>query len=259
MEFSVYSQNGEDGILDFLIEVLDLSSYPKAFIEFGVQNYKESNTRFLLKNRNYQGLIIDASKENIDFVKRDEIYWKYDLEAKCAFITAENIDMIIKDYLSSRNLSNVAILSIDIDGVDYFIWESIKCITPCIVIIEYNALFGSDREISVPYRADFNRFKEHFSGLYFGASIKAIIQLGKSKNYEFIGADSSGTNLFFIHQSLKIKGIKTYPLKEYCTRHNARQSRDEYGNLNFKSGDERTKALEGLLVYNTSLNKSEIL
>ena len=238
-EFSIYSQNGEDGILDFLITYLNLDSpkspYPKAFIEFGVQNYLESNTRFLLKKRNWKGLILDSSFENINYIKNDEIYWRFDIEAKEKFITKNNINQIINSYLESKKIDNVALLSIDIDGVDYFIWEEIE-IVPAIVVIEYNALFGI-QSICIPYRDDFDRFKSHHSGLYFGASIEALIQLAAKKQYKFVGADSSGTNLFFIHNSFKekIKFIKTHPLKDYCTRHNVRQSRDKYGNLTYKS------------------------
>lgn len=247
-EFSAYSQNGEDGIIDFLLNILELDSsiYPRAFIEFGVQNYVESNTRYLLKKRNFQGLIIDGDRENIDYIRRDEIYWRFDLEAKCAFITKDNINALIKEWLDSRELKNVALLSIDIDGVDYFVWESIECVNPAIVVVEYNALFGSIDSRSVPYRDDFERFSADYSGLYFGASIKALVELGEAKGFSFIGADSSGTNLFFINNALKEKldFLQVYPFSEYCSRHHARQSRDENGNLSFLSAKDRLKVLE---------------
>lgn len=253
-EFSAYSQNGEDGILDLLIESLELdslhSSYPRAFVEFGVQDYTESNTRYLLKKRNFMGFIIDGSATHIESIKQDGIYWKHDLEAQCAFITKDNINTLIKQWLDSRKLDNIAILSIDIDGVDYFVWEAIECVNPAIVVVEYNAVFGSELCVSVPYRADFERFAAHFSGLYFGASIEALISLGKSKGYIFVGADSSGTNAFFIHQSLESKlPFSTAPLQEYCSTHHARQSRDAFGNLSFLQGDERLKAIKHLPLH----------
>lgn len=253
-EFSAYSQNGEDGILDLLIESLELdsphSSYPRAFVEFGVQDYTESNTRYLLKKRNFMGFIIDGSATHIESIKQDGIYWKHDLEAQCAFITKDNINTLIKQWLDSRKLDNIAILSIDIDGVDYFVWEAIECVKPAIVVVEYNALFGESLCVSVPYRADFDRFLAHHSGLYFGASIKALISLGKSKGYIFVGADSSGTNAFFIHQSLESKlPFSTAPLQEYCSTHHARQSRDTFGNLSFLQGDERLKAIKHLPLH----------
>ncbi|STO97562.1 hypothetical protein [Helicobacter canis] len=253
-EFSVYSQNGEDGILDLLIEVLELDSihspYPRAFVEFGVQDYTESNTRYLLKKRNFMGFIMDGSATHIESIKQDGIYWKHDLEAQCAFITKDNINTLIKQWLDSRKLDNIAILSIDIDGVDYFVWEAIECVNPAIVVVEYNAVFGSELCVSVPYRADFDRFLAHHSGLYFGASIEALISLGKSKGYIFVGADSSGTNAFFIHQSLESKlPFSTAPLQEYCSTHHARQSRDAFGNLSFLQGDERLKAIKHLPLH----------
>lgn len=253
-EFSAYSQNGEDGILDLLIESLELdslhSSYPRAFVEFGVQDYTESNTRYLLKKRNFMGFIIDGSATHIESIKQDGIYWKHDLEAQCAFITKDNINTLIKQWLDYRKLDNIAILSIDIDGVDYFVWEAIECVKPAIVVVEYNALFGESLCVSVPYRADFDRFLAHHSGLYFGASIKALISLGKSKGYIFVGADSSGTNAFFIHQSLESKlPFSIAPLQEYCSTHHARQSRDTFGNLSFLQGDERLKAIKHLPLH----------
>ena len=253
-EFSAYSQNGEDGILDLLIEILELDSphspYPRAFVEFGVQDYTESNTRYLLKKRNFMGFIMDGNATHIESIKKDEIYWKHDLQAQCAFITKENINTLIKQWLDSRKLENIALLSIDIDGVDYFVWEAIECVNPAIVVVEYNAVFGDELCVSVPYRADFERFAAHFSGLYFGASIKALIALGKAKGYVFIGADSSGTNLFFIHKSLESKlCFTTAPLQEYCSIHHARQSRDTFGNLSFLQGDERLRAIEHLPLH----------
>ncbi|MGX2982701.1 hypothetical protein [Helicobacter sp. 23-1045] len=246
-EFSAYSQNGEDGIIDFLIEILDLenSAYPRAFVEFGVQNYSESNTRYLLKKRNFRGLVIDGSAKNVDFIRNDEIYWKFDLCAKCAFITRENINEIIKNWMDSAKLSNVAVLSVDIDGVDYFVWEAIECVRPAIVIVEYNALLGSAESKSVPYSAEFERFSADYSGLYFGASICALIALGEKKGMKFIGAESSGTNLFFVDSALaqKVDFLQIHSLDEYCKRHNARQGRDKNGNLNFIGGDERAKYL----------------
>ncbi len=251
MEFSAYSQNGEDGILDFLIEILGLdrehSPYPKAFVEFGVQDYTESNTRYLLKKRHWQGLVIDGGADYINFIKNDEIYWRYDLEATCAFITKDNINTLIHNYLISRNLTNIALLSVDIDGVDYYVWEAIECVTPAIVVVEYNAIFG-EQSVSVPYREDFNRFKAHYSGLYFGASLQALIKLGKKKGYAFIGCDKSRTNAFFVYNPLlsKLSPIKVQHLSYYCHSHHARQSRDENGTLNYLYGDKRLENIAHL-------------
>ncbi|WP_446012105.1 hypothetical protein [Candidatus Electrothrix sp.] len=89
-EFKVSSQTGEDGIIQFLIHNIPIQS--KIFIEFGVQNYTEANTRFLLQNDNWFGLIIDGSQNNINYIKNDPIYWRYNLKAECTFIDCDNIN-----------------------------------------------------------------------------------------------------------------------------------------------------------------------
>src|SRR5947209_2490222 len=76
-EFSVYSQYGEDGIIQYLISRIDIPN--KIFIEFGVENYREANTRFLLVNNNWSGLVIDSCRSNIHYIRKDPIYWKHQL------------------------------------------------------------------------------------------------------------------------------------------------------------------------------------
>ena len=163
-EFSVFSQWGEDGIISFLLEKIPLKN--KVFIEFGVENYTESNTRFLLKKNNWKGLIIDGSKENIDYIHKDKIMWMHDLSAICKFINIENINTIISSFTDEED---IGLMSIDIDGNDYWVWDAIKVVKPRIVICEYNNLFGSDNELTIPYDPLFVRSEAHYSNLYYGA------------------------------------------------------------------------------------------
>jgi len=93
-EFKVFSQWGDDGIIQFLIEYLKIET--KTFIEFGVEDYKESNTRFLLINNNWRGLIMDASIPNMESVQKEDIYWKHNLIAVPVFVTKENINMLLQ-------------------------------------------------------------------------------------------------------------------------------------------------------------------
>ena len=168
-EFKVFSQSGEDGVIQWLIKNIQVSS--ERFIEFGVQNYTEANTRFLLMHDNWSGLIMDGSKENIDYARHDNVCWMHDLTPVHAFITAENINELIRENGFS---GDIGILSVDIDGMDYWVWRAIDCITPDIVICEYNSRFGGERAVTLPYDASFYRTKAHYSNLYFGASIRAM-------------------------------------------------------------------------------------
>ncbi|WP_321777749.1 hypothetical protein [Sulfurimonas sp.] len=100
-EFKVFSQWGEDGIIQYLINKLPIKN--KVFIEFGVEDYTESNTRFLLENDNWSGLVMDGSIDNINQIKNNHIYWKYDLLAKDIFITKDNINDTIENYMTNHD------------------------------------------------------------------------------------------------------------------------------------------------------------
>ena len=93
-EFRVYSQWGEDGIIQYLLKYVPIEN--KTFVEFGVENYKEANTRFLLVNNNWTGLVMDGSSENIDYIKNDmSVSYAYNLKADCVFIAKDNINEVI--------------------------------------------------------------------------------------------------------------------------------------------------------------------
>ncbi|MFM6025585.1 MAG: hypothetical protein ACKPER_22095, partial [Dolichospermum sp.] len=119
-EFRAFSQWGEAGIIQFLIRNVHISR--KIFVEFGVQNYTESNTRFLLINNNWSGLVIDGGLEEITYIKNDPIYWQYNLKAINSFITKDNINQILSD---NGIQGEIGLLSVDIDGNDYWVWQAI--------------------------------------------------------------------------------------------------------------------------------------
>ena len=149
--FKVFSQWDEDGIIQYLISKIPIEN--KTFIEFGVENYEESNTRFLLVNDHWQGMVMDACEADIRYIQTDRIHWQFDLQAKCAWITRDNINSLLLEAGFSRD---VGLLSIDINGNEYWIWESIQSVKPRIVIAEYNSVFGL-QPISVPYRSEERR------------------------------------------------------------------------------------------------------
>ena len=246
-EFKVYSQWGEDGIIAFLVSKLNIEN--NIFIEFGVENYTESNTRFLLKQFNWSGLVIDGSKENIDYIKKDEIMWKYNLTALQAFITKDNINGLISSYTSEKD---IGLLSIDIDGNDYWVWDSIEAVSPRIVICEFNNLFGGDNSLTIPYDPFFVRNESHYSNLYYGCSISALKNLASKKGYYFIGSNSAGNNAFFIRNDLK----ESFPLevKNDFTESNIREARDKNGELNFFDRARQLNEIKHLQLVDTNSN-----
>jgi hypothetical protein len=206
-------------------------------------------------NNNWSGLVIDGSQNNINYIKNDEIYWKFDLTAKCAFITAENINQLIKD---EGLMGDIGVLHIDIDGNDYWVWKSLNVVSPDIVIMEYNSVLGIDRPLTIPYKPEFYRNNEHHSLLYAGASLLSLCDLAEEKGYFFIGSNSAGNNAYFVKKG-KIGDLKPLSPAEGYVNSKFREARNENGELIFCKGDERLKILSGLPFFNTRTNNTEIL
>ena len=246
VEFRIFSQWGEDGIIQYLISKIDIPN--KIFVEFGVENYLESNTRFLLINDNWSGLVIDGSKANINFIRKDPISWRHDITAIHSFITKDNINELIRQTV---NEEDIGLLSIDIDGNDYWILDEIKIIKPRILICEYNSIFGSRHSVTTPYSPGFVRRKAHFSDLYFGASLTAICELANAKGFDFVGTNSSAVNAFFVRKDLSAPFKKHKP-QEIFFPSKIRESRDENGRLSFLAGEKRLDAMKDLPVYHTT-------
>ncbi len=229
-EFRTFSQWGEDGILQHLLRHVAITK--KIFIEFGVENYTESNTRFLLVKDNWSGLVIDGSAANIDFIKNDDIYWRHNLKAEHAFITAESInDLIRRNGIEGE----IGLLSIDIDGNDYWVWQAIDVVNPSIVVLEYNSGLGPERAVTIPYDAGFVRSKAHYSNLYYGASLSALWLLGKRKGYSLVGCNSAGNNAFFVRDDLRPASLPEVRPKDAFVRAQFRESRAADGTLAFLS------------------------
>lgn len=234
-EFKVFSQFGEDGILQYLIQEAGILNTERTFVEFGVQDYSESNTRFLLMNNHWKGLIIDGNKKYMDFVRSSDIYWRYDLTAVDAWIDRDNINQLIGD---AGFHGDIGILSIDIDGNDYWVWERIEIVKPVIVVVEWNSVFGATYAVTVPYDPVFQRENIHYSCLFWGASIRAFEQLAARKGYALIGSNSAGNNLFFVRQD-RLGRLKPLSAKDAYIESTFRDSRDSSGKLNFLGGETR--------------------
>lgn len=240
-ECQVYSQWGEDGVIQYLIRQVVIE-HP-IFVEFGVENYTESNTRFLLMNNHWSGLVIDGADRNIEFIKRDPIYWRHNLKAECAFVTAENINELLK---ASGVDGDIGLLSIDIDGNDYWVWDAVKVVSPRIVIVEYNARFGPHRAVTVPYDPAFNRAEAHYSRIYYGASLAALVSLGSRKGYDFVGCNSAGNNAFWVRRDVRPSALPIMTASEGFVPSQFRESRRRDGTLAFLSMDEEQRILNDL-------------
>ena len=253
-EWKIFSQWGEDGIIDFLVS--EVSIVNKTFIEFGVENFSESNCRYLLMKSDWNGFVIDSSQKNIKKLKNSYYFWKYDLQTFVAFININNINELLIKSGFERDLG---ILSIDIDGNDYHILNKIDCFDPRIIICEFNPLFGNDRKITVPYDPKFYRTKKHYSNLYWGASINALRSLLTKQDYTLVGTGMQGGNAYFIKNSLMTDHLRILAKNPFCFNFNWRESRDINGNLNFLRAELRYKEIKGMNVLNVETGNLEKL
>jgi hypothetical protein len=248
VEFRVCSQWGEDGIIEWLCA--RLPDIPRSFVEFGVESFAEANTRFLIENRGWRGLVLDGNKSYMGALREQALYWRYDLTAVPAFITAENINTLIRD---AGFLGPIGILSVDIDGNDYWVLEAIDCVDPAIIICEVNGVFGDLRALTIPYRPDFERMDEHYSGQYFGCSVAAARRLCSQKGYSFIGTNTNGVNAFFVRDDLAPPVLAAIEeVRSWAPRH--RDSRNPDGKLDFTRGLARFDLIAEMPVVDVETN-----
>ena len=252
-EFKVFSQFGDDGIIQYLIYRLE--PLPDAFVEFGVDNYRESNTRFLLLNNNWRGLVLDGNQKCIDEIRSDEISWRHTLTAKPAWITRDNINDLLRN---SGFTGEIGLVSIDIDGNDYWVWEKLDAVDPVIVIVEYNSIFGPDLAVTIPYDPNFTRHKAHYSGQFWGASLPALDLLAKRKGLSLVGCNSAGNNAYFVRNN-RIDRLRVLTPKEAFVDARFRDSRNASGQLTYLSGHHRFEAIEHLEVYAVQREKLAVL
>ena len=257
LDYKIFSQNGEDGIIDYLLHSLKISK-PK-FIEIGVGDYKECNSRFFFERTSPKGLIIDNIKNFKEKVKKNVKLWRGDLTIVEKTINTKNIIKILKDH---NFYNDIDFFSLDIDGIDYWVLEKLPKNLSKIFVLEFNSNFGGKKEITIPNINNFNRTKYHYSNLYFGASLKALIKLMKKKNYVFLGTNLHSINAFFVQKkylkkiNLKIpnsKSINRFSLS------NIRESRDKKNNLSYLSGDEKINVIRNCKVVDLSSSKKKIV
>jgi len=254
-EFKIFSQFGDDGIIQFLIKNIEIEK--NIFIEFGVEDYLESNTRFLMMNNNWSGFVMDGSEAAMESLKNQKWYWKYGLTNKAVFIDKDNINQL----LESTGFTNIGLLHIDLDGNDYHILKELDLskLNPSILILEYNSIFGKDRLISVPYDKSFIRTKAHSSNLFYGASLPALNHEAREKGYSLVGCSLAGNNAYFIRKDLLNEKVKELSIKKAFKESQFRESRNKDYSLSFLSGNDRLQIIKGLEVLNIETKQLEKL
>ena len=253
IEWSVFSQFGEDGILNWLISFFP--DIPKIFVEIGVGDYSECNSKLLLEGYGWRGHIFEGDTKSINRIKNSKELWKKNIDINNTFVDKENIDELLNERVKEKE---IGILSLDIDGNDFWVWEKINYIKPRIFICEFNSFFGDLLPLSIPYKKDFIRSKAHYSNQYFGASIDAMIKLSESKGYTFIGTPSTGVNAFFVETKFAKKILTHISIvNKYKSLHD--DSRNEQGELSKTSYKDLISVMKNLKLINIQEEKEVIL
>ena len=231
VDFKVFSQNGEDGIIDYLLFSLQIEK--AKFIEIGVGDYYESNTRFLFERSSGDGLIIDIIANFKKRAEKNIRLWRGNLKILNRKIDSENILATLKEF---NFFDNIDLFSIDVDSIDYWILEKMPKKFCKLIVAEYNPYFGSNLEISVPNDKNFDRSKYHHSNLCFGASLKSIINLLDRKGFIFLGTNLFKNNAFFVNSDFKDNLFLEIPNNNELnsfTNASFRESRDINDKLTF--------------------------
>lgn len=211
--FRVYSQFEEDGKLLFIFSVLGMKN--KTFVEIGSDDGVNSNSANLYFNFGWHGLFIDGNSKSIKrgmkFFSRYPHPWFYKPDFVCARVTRENINQILVD---AGYEGEIGLLSIDIDGNDYWVWDAISVLEPQVVIIETHNEFGMNN-IVVPYDPDYSYPGRHPD--YHGASPVAMTRLAGKKGYRLVGANEMGFNFIFVKKGLAEKELPEVTVESVLT------------------------------------------
>jgi len=193
--FRQYSQFEEDGIILYLFSIIKPES--RICLEICAGDGIECNIANLIINHGWWGHLFDGNaygvKRGTAFYASHKDTFLHPPSFKCAWITAENINQLVADCgLRGR----IDLLSLDMDGNDYWIWKALDVVEPTVVVCEIQNPIPPDLALTIPYDPNFRlaTFQDDFRG----ASLRAMVNLGRSKGYRLVGTHRFGFNVFFV-------------------------------------------------------------
>jgi hypothetical protein len=219
--FKAYSQSDEDGILLYLLALIGEPLHRS--VEICAGDGRECNTANLVINHHWHGLMVDGDPANVargnQWYARHPSAYVFPPRFEQHWVTRNNVNAIVTDAGFGGEID---VLSIDVDGVDYWLWQALDCILPRVVVIEFQCHLGAGRACTVPYSDEFrasdypktNGWLPSFAG----ASLAALAKLGNSKGYRLVGANTYGFNAFFLRNDL-LNGIVDEVQPQSCLRH----------------------------------------
>lgn len=200
--FSTFSQHEEDGMILYIFSLIGTTN--KKCIEMCIGTGIESNTANLIVNHFWTGLLFDGNLKNISIAKKFYAQHKntqiYPPKIIHAWIDKENINSLI---LNNGYKGEIDLFSLDIDGIDYYLLEALNVISPRVIVLEINHLWGYEKSYTVPYDKNFLAEFSSDGSDYAGASLNAFIKLLHKKGYYLVGTNRFATNAFFIRNDIR--------------------------------------------------------
>ncbi|CAG1769812.1 hypothetical protein BAC3_00569 [uncultured bacterium] len=193
-EVSGLSQNGEDGITDYLTR--HLLSPNRYFVEIGASDGTENNTSWLAIARRWRGVMVEGDRKKADYCRYIMEGMAVGVEVENRFVTRENIG----ELYAKITTYEPDFFSLDIDGIDWYIASALFELgfRPKIIAVEYNSCLGPENTLTIPYQPEFNFRTAHPTNLYYGVSIQAWRGLMARYGYKFVTVDLNGVNAFFV-------------------------------------------------------------
>jgi len=215
--FRVFSEADEDGILHYIFSLVGTTN--KKLVDVGAAGLSGSNTANLLVNDGWTGLLIEGDPARVEQMKKfyaecpDTAH--YPPSCVSAWVTAENINDLVRDGGMSGEID---LLCIDIDGIDYWLWKALDAVTPRVVVVEYQCIWGPERSVTVPYDPKFQAGFDGRYGIYNSASLAAFVKLGRTKGYRLVGSHRYGYNAFLVRNDVGLDCLPEVPA-ESCFGH----------------------------------------
>jgi hypothetical protein len=203
VQFRAHSQSGEDGLLLLVFAVIGTTN--RRCVEICAGDGIECNTANLIINHGWTGLLVDGNKARLERGRKfysqcqDTRIWPPYLQQH--WVTRENIN----DILASQNyMGEIDLLSLDMDGNDYWIWQAIDIIDPRVVILEYQSAWGPDERLTQRYQEDFDFQTVKAPPVLprCGASLGAFVSLAREKGYRLVGCNHLCYNAVFVKQGI---------------------------------------------------------
>ncbi len=193
--FHVSSQNEEDGITLALINLTGTTN--RRFLDLGA-GANGGNTGFLAESCGWTGLMADGRANRV--VQLAARYARCGVDAKQVWLTGDNVNQVARDH---RLDGEIDLLSLDLDGIDYWVWRALDACSPRVVVLAFNAAFGADRAVTVPYDPEFDRAANTEGAPWFyGASLAAFEQLGREKGYRLVMVEPKGVHAYLLRNDV---------------------------------------------------------